>query len=124
MKTKTNPASSIDEVLDGQGAIIVPTIQKLTYAWVSKMQGKFEDNGENDNSNELAQVALRVIDNFDNKPFSSSDFILSATYLDLPIETVTKFFNGWISFLGKSKRVQVTRAQDSVYDWDSYFFVK
>jgi hypothetical protein len=127
MKTNqptTVQASTIDEILNGSNhAVTIPTIKQLTKNWVVQTQDNFESEGGNDNSNELANVAFRLIDNYGEKPFNISDFILLAGYLDLGRDTVVEFFNGWTDFLAKTKRVQTLKAQDSAYEWDSYHFL-
>ena len=121
-KTQIQPAS-IDEAIYGHSAVIVPTIKLITKVWCEETQGAFASDGGNDNSNELSRVALRLIDNYGEKPFNLSDFVLLAGYLDLSRDTVVEFFNSWTEFLTKANRLQVIKAKDSAYEWDSYYFL-
>lgn len=122
-KPKVRPPETIDEAINGtENQVVIPSIKKLIKDWADDTQIQFED-GANNNSGELASVAMRLVDYYNNKPFNQTGYLLLCGFLDLPRTAVVEFWDNLIEYLINAKRVQVIPAENSVYSYDSYFFL-
>jgi hypothetical protein len=119
----TISAETIDELISGK-CTVKPTIKNILKEWGEYKERLSKQSDNDNNCLGLSTVMLRLYDYYTNrKTFNVNDFVLLAAHMDLDNEVVINFFADMMQYLVESKFCEIIRAEDSVYNFNSYYFI-